>query len=1029
MDLSTSACDMLSVADLALEGTINEFEERLRSRRLSVNQGYEGGMNTADDVISSFINTYEAEIMRVANTIDMANRSIEAYGESLLMNIESLSVIKNKRGDVTVELEKIQGDASMIETRVLGLNRATQRNAEKLRSIAVEADRRLGTACEVLAQRKFSSEPWTCEASTTKIVSLLSDLYDVIRELKHGTKKRVWAAPSKFDRTTYKYWVEEEKAAEVMLKCVSELPLLVYGRSGRIMKSSQTDLGKSSKALWSDPATPITSVYFDNKTLDMYKERIKRSEGAKLLRARWYGERPHGKEVVFLELKTHHEKWVNTKSLKQRVAIQEQYMCKLLDIGNPDWTQDYARVVVGLSNPNAARKDIDSATNLLLEIRSLICHLELRPCVRTQYIRAAFQSSQNNNLRFTLDRNIIVIDERKNTQGTSWCLDEDASVSVESIVNLPYSVFEVKVASGEIPSRIQDLQISNVITSAAKFSKFLTGVATFNSNERITMPWWASNSAFASIFYAGEKKDEEQGTSQTSESSITNGYDISEGIHQRDKQSDDRIDNNAAHGVSVLNEQIVNTVEKRPHDKQKCRRYLSLCCFKRHSAKIAPKVPARVEPKSYFANERTFIQWFSAALLLVTISELFFIMADADEYSRITAIVLISFALFLLCYSLVTYYRRIYLMRTGKPYGYTDFIGPGVLTAVTITGIIMLMNFKMGEHALFNRDPELATIHQSPGECIQRNITGVPALEYEPSDAVIDAQRGLVLIPSFNLITAINSEIPLSSTNSYDGLDVLAKVPAFLDDVEVDMEALEIINGTLYAVSEAESFSELLAFEWSDADTTLSLIRRWRISTPAVEGMVYIPDYEGGKLLIAGRTMNVGTSEINHGIVHIYDVPDVDMDSSITRLRRVSKLNMAMLQQGDANRPLVDTKISAMRYFEGLLYILFDNEVIIQAWDLSYGKIMAEWKLATLPGFEKQWEGFALERRQQIDGNILVLHLTLDSPPQVWSIVLSEPKDGSDNVTKWMLPKCAQGNERQATLRYLRSAMRSDGAL
>lgn len=31
-------------------------------------------------------------------------------------------------------------------------------------------------------------------------------------------------------------------------------------------------------------------------------------------------------------------------------------------------------------------------------------------------------------------------------------------------------------------------------------------------------------------------------------------------------------------------------------------------------------VPVRVEPKTFFANERTFIQWLGAAILLLTLS-------------------------------------------------------------------------------------------------------------------------------------------------------------------------------------------------------------------------------------------------------------------------------------------------------------------------------------------------------------------------------------------------------------------------
>ena len=50
--------------------------------------------------------------------------------------------------------------------------------------------------------------------------------------------------------------------------------------------------------------------------MDLYKERIKRSEGAKLFRVRWYGNKPKGDEQIFLELKTHHECWINDKSGK-----------------------------------------------------------------------------------------------------------------------------------------------------------------------------------------------------------------------------------------------------------------------------------------------------------------------------------------------------------------------------------------------------------------------------------------------------------------------------------------------------------------------------------------------------------------------------------------------------------------------------------------------------------------------------------------------------------------------------------------
>jgi hypothetical protein len=52
---------------------------------------------------------------------------------------------------------------------------------------------------------------------------------------------------------------------------------------------------------------------------------------------------------------------------------------------------------------------------------------------------------------------------------------------------------------------------------------------------------------------------------------------------------------------------------------------------------------------------------------------------------------MLAMSLFITVYALVVYYRRVYLMRNGKHYGYIDFIGPGLLEASIIAGITMLI--------------------------------------------------------------------------------------------------------------------------------------------------------------------------------------------------------------------------------------------------------------------------------------------------------------------------------------------------
>ena len=107
---------------------------------------------------------------------------------------------------------------------------------------------------------------------------------------------------------------------------------MVYGRSGLL----QQDINNPTKEdLWESLASPISSVYFDSANMDLYKERIKRSEGAKLFRIRWYGNKPKSEDKIFLELKTHHECWVDNKSGELILGlILHNFWCCTYDISS-----------------------------------------------------------------------------------------------------------------------------------------------------------------------------------------------------------------------------------------------------------------------------------------------------------------------------------------------------------------------------------------------------------------------------------------------------------------------------------------------------------------------------------------------------------------------------------------------------------------------------------------------------------------------------------------------------------------------
>lgn len=259
-------------------------------------------------------------------------------------------------------------------------------------------------------------------------------------------------------------------------------------------KISKSDM----RDIWDTMTTPITSIYFDSPNMYLYEHRIARNEGAKLFRVRWYGDKPKGDELVFLELKTHHEQWIADKSVKQRVNLRERDMSKLLARDGAKWDRVFTEELVLAANPKLKGDDLQEAVQLLHQMRKLIIKRDLRPCVRTRYLRMAFQSAESNALRLTIDRNITMIDESSALLG-EWSLPEEAMQTAET-VRVPCAVFEVKLAGSDNPAFMERLLETGVLQDGHKFSKFLTGAATFHGETINTFPYWARLPMFKGMF-------------------------------------------------------------------------------------------------------------------------------------------------------------------------------------------------------------------------------------------------------------------------------------------------------------------------------------------------------------------------------------------------------------------------------------------------------------------------------------------------------------------------------------------------
>ena len=103
------------------------------------------------------------------------------------------------------------------------------------------------------------------------------------------------------------------------------------------------------------------------------------------------------------------------------------------------------------------------------------------------------------------------------------------------------------------------------------------------------------------------------------------------------------------------------------------------------------KMPIKVEPKVFFANERTFLAWLHMSVTLASISVAIVAFAEANEWSQIYGLLLLPVAIAFCVYSLWMYVKRSNMIRRKDPGPYEDRVGPVVLA--TMLTFAILVNF------------------------------------------------------------------------------------------------------------------------------------------------------------------------------------------------------------------------------------------------------------------------------------------------------------------------------------------------
>lgn len=97
-------------------------------------------------------------------------------------------------------------------------------------------------------------------------------------------------------------------------------------------------------------------------------------------------------------------------------------------------------------------------------------------------------------------------------------------------------------------------------------------------------------------------------------------------------------------------------------------------------------LPTRVEPKVYFANERTFLSWLNFAVIVGALAV--GMLNFGDKAAKISAFLFTGVSVLTLLYALRTYHWRAKSIRQRGQAGFDDRFGPTILAVLLLVAVV-----------------------------------------------------------------------------------------------------------------------------------------------------------------------------------------------------------------------------------------------------------------------------------------------------------------------------------------------------
>ncbi|KAL7528744.1 hypothetical protein ACHAWF_002685 [Thalassiosira exigua] len=107
--------------------------------------------------------------------------------------------------------------------------------------------------------------------------------------------------------------------------------------------------------------------------------------------------------------------------------------------------------------------------------------------------------------------------------------------------------------------------------------------------------------------------------------------------------------------------------------------------------------PVKIDPKVFFANERTFLAWMHVSVILAGASVAIVAFTDTRHSAahELYGVLLLPVSIAFILYAMMQYSRRASMIRRKSPGPYVDIMGPTVLTVILMLSIVAQFSIKL----------------------------------------------------------------------------------------------------------------------------------------------------------------------------------------------------------------------------------------------------------------------------------------------------------------------------------------------